>query len=30
MTEKEMVRLQAAERLANGEMKIRQAADIII
>ena len=30
MTEKEMVRLQVAERQANGEMKIRQAADIII
>lgn len=30
MTEKEMVRLKVAERLAAGEMKVKQAADILM
>ena len=30
MTEKEMVRLKVAERLVNEEMKVRQAADILM
>ena len=30
MTEKEMVRLKVAERLVGGEMKVRQAADILM
>ena len=30
MTEKEMVRLKVAERLVEKEMKVRQAADILM
>lgn len=30
MTKKEMVRIKVAKRLANGEMKVRQAARILM